>query len=95
MERETLETIHQLANERLQLYILASHQHLTPEQTARIDVITARLYSLWDQYRRELAASSRESQERVNAQRRYELAAARRALANNADADDGSAHRAA
>lgn len=94
MERETLETIHQLANERLQLYILASHQRLTEEQYARIDTITARLYMLWDQYRRELAANSRESQERVNAERRFNLLAARRALAD-ANADDGSDNRAA
>ncbi|MBX3064918.1 MAG: hypothetical protein U0528_06545 [Anaerolineae bacterium] len=90
MERETLETIHQLANERLQLYIMASHQRLADEQYARIDTITARLYTLWDQYRRELAANSRESQERVNAERRFSALAARRALA-----EDSSDNRAA
>jgi len=68
MERDTFQTILNLSEERFQLYLLAGHQHLMPDQAARISEITGRLSVLWDQYRRELAAGSRETRERVAAQ---------------------------
>ena len=68
MERDTFQTILNLSEERFQLYLLAGHQRLMPDQAARLDEITARLPVLWDQYRRELAAGSRETRERVAAQ---------------------------
>ena len=57
MEEDTLELIQKVANERHMLYRLAGKQHLTLEQQNRLDEITNRLPILWDQYRRELAAS--------------------------------------
>ena len=36
---ETLPTIQKLAQERFELYLLAGHQHLTPEQQQRIEAI--------------------------------------------------------
>ena len=80
MENSTFQTILQLSDERFQLYLLAGHQRLMPNQQARIDEITGRLATLWDQYRRELAADSRESRERIAAQSRYNLSEVRRVL---------------
>jgi hypothetical protein len=68
MPNDTFQTILELSAERFQLYLLAGHQPLMPDQVARIEQITARLAVLWDQYRRELAANSRESRERIAAQ---------------------------
>ncbi len=70
MQSETFQTILKLSDERFQLYLLAGHQHLMPNQLARVDEITGRLATLWDQYRRELAANSRETRERIAAQMR-------------------------
>lgn len=53
---EALNQIQQLANERLNLYLLAGHQHLTPEQAHRLGELNARLPILWDQHRREYAS---------------------------------------
>ena len=55
----TFQQILQLSNERFQLYLAAGHQPLMPDQHARLDTINAKLPVLWDQYRRELAASHR------------------------------------
>jgi hypothetical protein len=68
MQSDTFQTILQLSDERFQLYLLAGHQRLMPDQVARIDKITGRLATLWDQYRRELAANSRDSRERIASQ---------------------------
>jgi hypothetical protein len=68
MQSDTFQTILQLSDERFQLYLLAGHQRLMPDQVARIDEITGRLATLWDQYRRELAANSRDSRERIASQ---------------------------
>jgi hypothetical protein len=57
MEEDTLELIQKVANERQLLYRLAGKQHLTLEQQSRLDEITNKLPVLWDEYRRELAAS--------------------------------------
>ena len=70
MQRDTFQTILNLSDECFQLYLLAGHQRLMPDQAARIEEITGRLAVLWDQYRRELAAGSRETLERVAAQNR-------------------------
>jgi hypothetical protein len=56
---ETLDLIQYLANERHNLYRLAARQHLTDEQLSRIHEIEGRLSVLWDQHRRELAATRR------------------------------------
>ncbi len=71
MVNDTFQTILNLSDERFQLYLLAGHQRLTPGEQARIDELTGRLYVLWDQHRRELAAGSRETVERLAAQARY------------------------
>ena len=68
---DTFQTILKLSDERFQLYLLAGHQRLLPDQASRIDEITGRLASLWDTYRRELAADSRETRDRIAAQTRY------------------------
>ena len=56
---ETVELIQKLSNERLALYYMAGHQHLTPDQQYRLNELNGRLPVLWDQHRRELAASHR------------------------------------
>jgi hypothetical protein len=71
MQSDTFQTILKLSDERFELYRLAGHQHLVPDQVGRINEITGRLSVLWDQYRRELAADSRETRERIAAQARY------------------------
>lgn len=53
---ETMQRIHEMANERLRLYTLASKQRLTDAQQARIREITDQLPLMWDRHRRELAA---------------------------------------
>jgi hypothetical protein len=53
---ETLQTIQNLAQERFELYLLAGHQHLTPEQQQRIETLTVRLGMAWDEHRSEVAA---------------------------------------
>lgn len=78
MENETFQIILALSNERFQLYLLAGHQRLMPDEIARLDQITGRLSVLWDQYRRELAADSQESRERLLAQTRHQAKEIRR-----------------
>jgi len=56
---DTLDLIQKLSNERSNLYLLAGRQHLTPDQAARLNELGGRLYTLWDTYRRELAANRR------------------------------------
>ena len=56
---ETLDQIQRLSHERLELYYLAGHQNLTPDQQSRLNELNGRLPSLWDLHRRELAASHR------------------------------------
>lgn len=72
MANETFQTILSLSDERFQLYLLAGHQHLTPDELARLDYLTGHLSTLWDQYRRELAANGRESMERIADQAKFE-----------------------
>lgn len=60
---ETLGTIQHISNERQMLYRLAGKQHLTPEQSQRLDEINAKLPVLWDAYRRELVGSYRYTRE--------------------------------
>lgn len=56
-EREsTLDRINRLAEERLQLYIKASHSTMTESERRRVAEITRELNELWDQLRRERAA---------------------------------------
>ncbi len=71
MENATFYTLSKLAEERFSLYLLAGHQHLSPEQAARITEIDNRLPILWDQYRREIAGDGREAKSRMAAERRY------------------------
>ena len=71
MQRATFETIDRLSDERSQLLALAGHQRLTRDQAARVDEITARLAIQWDQLRREVAADSRDSQEREASRARH------------------------
>jgi hypothetical protein len=56
---ETLDLIQKLSNERLNLYWMAGHQHLSPDQLSRMNELTGRLSTLWDQHRRELASDRR------------------------------------
>jgi hypothetical protein len=56
---DTLDLIQRLSNERGKLYWLAGKQNLTPEQVYRVNEITGKLYTLWDQHRRELASERR------------------------------------
>ncbi len=59
---ETMNQIHQLANERHTLYRQAAKQSLTPQQQQRIREITDNLTLLWDKYRRECASGRRYQQ---------------------------------
>lgn len=54
---ETFQQIQHLSHERLNLYRLAGQQTLNPDQVNRIHLITGKLDTLWDQHRREHAAS--------------------------------------
>lgn len=71
MENETFYTLTKMAEERFNLYRLAGHQHLAPDQLARLTEIDNRLPILWDQYRREIATDGREARSRVAAEQRY------------------------
>ncbi|GAB4517048.1 MAG: hypothetical protein OHK0046_23300 [Anaerolineae bacterium] len=62
---ETMGLIHKLANERLELYMLAGHTRLTDTQRYRVQEITDQLAVLWDRHRRELAANNRPTLEVV------------------------------
>ncbi len=77
---DTFSLILKLSDERQQLYFLAGTQALTPDQHGRLDELNGKLPVLWDTYRRELAADSRESRERAAAQTRYSVSEVRRAL---------------
>jgi hypothetical protein len=55
MYQDTMNQIHALANERLNLYRLAGQQKISPAQIQRIQAITGELSLLWDQYRRQYA----------------------------------------
>jgi hypothetical protein len=56
---ETLDLIQKYSDERLNLYYLAGRQHLTPDQEYRLNELSGKLPTLWDQHRRELAADRR------------------------------------
>ncbi|MDX1992495.1 MAG: hypothetical protein SF029_08900 [bacterium] len=56
---ETMQQIHQLANERGMLYRLAGKGGLTTAQRQRMEELNAKLPVIWDQYRRELASGKR------------------------------------
>ena len=71
MENDTFRTLSALAEERFRLYVQAGHQNLTPDQLARINEITGRLSVLWDQYRRDIAGRSDDTQRRVANERKY------------------------
>lgn len=58
MMDETLTTIQRFTNERLQLYMLAGHQHLSPDQQRRLEELNAKLPVLWDHHRREYASQT-------------------------------------
>ncbi len=77
---DTFSLILKLSDERQQLYLLAGKQPLTVAQHQRLDELNGKLPVLWDTYRRELAADSRESRERIAAQTRYPVTEVRRAL---------------
>lgn len=64
---ETLDTIQRISNERQMLYRLAGKQHLTPEQSQRLDEINAKLPLLWDAHRREIASNYRYTREQLRA----------------------------
>ena len=59
MYQETMNEIHRTANERLNLYLLAGKQNLTPQQTQRLHELSNLLPVLWDRYRREYAGRNR------------------------------------
>jgi hypothetical protein len=52
----TLERINQLANERLELYKVATRNPMGEAERRRVEMITLELERLWDQLRRERAA---------------------------------------
>ncbi len=79
---DTFSLILNLSDERQQLYFLAGKQALTDIQRQRLDELNGKLPVLWDTYRRELAAGSRESMERAAANARYSVAEVRQALAD-------------
>jgi hypothetical protein len=56
---ETLELIQSLSDERYILYRQAGRGGLLPNQEQRLNEINGRLPVLWDEYRRELAATHR------------------------------------
>ena len=59
MERsseQTMNRIHSLSNERLNLYRKAGESRLDKDQIQRIQDITGLLAIAWDEYRRELAS---------------------------------------
>lgn len=56
---DTLDLIQKLSNERLSLYWLAGKQNLSPDQMNRLNELTGRLYTLWDEHRRDLASERR------------------------------------
>ena len=58
---ETFELILRLSNERQQLYFQAGKQYLAEAQRRRLDELNGKLPTLWDAYRRELAATHRPS----------------------------------
>lgn len=58
-ERRTLQRINQLAEERLALYMKASHGRLSERELQRIDELTRELDRLWHQLRDERAAEER------------------------------------
>ena len=58
-QQETLDQIQQFSNERLSLWRLAGHKQLSVDQQRRIGELIDKLYQLWDQHRRELAARNR------------------------------------
>lgn len=55
---ETFRQINALSDERLNLYRLAAKQHLNAAQYGRLHEINNQLPVLWDQYRREVAATA-------------------------------------
>ena len=56
---ETLELIQSLSDERYTLYRQAGKGGLRPDQEQRLNEINGRLPVLWDEYRRDLAATHR------------------------------------
>lgn len=52
---KTLERINRLANEKLNIYLRASHGGLSEEDRLRLQSIERELADLWEQRRRELA----------------------------------------
>lgn len=52
---DTLQLIQKYATERFNLYVLAGHQQLTPNEKQRLDELTAQLPMLWHQHRSEVA----------------------------------------
>ncbi len=61
---ETMNQIHRLATQRLDLYRLAGKQPLIPAQRDRLQQLDNQLPVLWDQYRRELATETRNRETR-------------------------------
>ena len=80
MEQETFQKILGLSDERFRLYLRAGHEPLSPVEIERISRITVQLADLWDTYRRELAAGSRETREGLALQARTASEEVRRAL---------------
>ncbi len=56
----TMDRIQELSNERYQLWLKAARDGLSSKEQGRIREITRELETLWDAYRRELAAISRD-----------------------------------
>ena len=52
----TIDTIHQLATERFELWRKAADSGLTAHETHRVQAITTELDTLWDTHRREVAS---------------------------------------
>ena len=61
MYEETMQQIHQAANERHLLYRTAAKEVLTNAQTRRLHELNDQLPILWDRYRREFAGRNRTS----------------------------------
>ena len=55
----TMERIHELSNERQELWQKAGRKELSPEEYWRLQQISRQLEKMWDSHRRQQAAGSR------------------------------------
>lgn len=58
MSEETMSEIQKVSKERLNLYLQASHDGLTPKESQRLHELNDLIPLLWDRYRREFVRQS-------------------------------------